>query len=189
MTTRDNHWKQLFAPDCVALIGASNTRGSWGHGIMRHLLASSKRRIYPVNPTASEILGIPAYDSVLNIPEAVDLAVIVVSAPKVPQIMQECAQKGVKAAVVVSGGFAETGEQGRKLEAEVVRIARQEGIRFIGPNSMGHADTSSELCTLAWTEKITPGAVALLSQSGNMGHRIIHNGMRRPGSLPPTLKG
>lgn len=177
MTARDNHWKHLFAPDGVALIGASNTRGSWGYGIMRHLLASAKRKVYPVNPTASEVLGIPAYESVVNIPGEVDLAVIVVSAPKVPQIMQQCVQKGVKTAVVVSGGFAETGGPGSKLESELVKIAREGGIRFIGPNTMGHADTSSGLCTLAWIGEITPGPVALISQSGNMGHRILLNGM------------
>jgi len=86
-------------------------------------------------------------------------------------------QKGVKTALIVSGGFAETGKQGGKLEAELVRIARQGGIRFIGPNSMGHADTYSKLITLAWMEKITPGPVALIAQSGNMGHRIMRNGM------------
>lgn len=177
MTTQDNHWKHLFAPDSVALIGASNTRGSWGYGIMRHLLASPKRKVYPVNPNASEVLGTPAYDSVTSIAEAVDLAVIVVAAPKVPEVMRQCLQKGVKAAVVVSGGFAESGEPGSKLESELVKIAREGGIRFIGPNSMGHADTASGLCTLAWTGKIAPGPVALISQSGNVGHRIIHNGM------------
>jgi acyl-CoA synthetase (NDP forming) len=177
VTARDKHWKRLFAPDSVALIGASNTRGSWGYGIMRHLLASDKRKIYPVNPTSSKILGIPAYQSVVNIPGEVDLAVIVVSAPKVPQIMQQCLQKGVKTAVVISGGFAETGEAGSKLESELVKIAREGGIRFIGPNTMGHADTSSGLCTLAWIGEIIPGPVALISQSGNMGHRIMHNGM------------
>jgi acyl-CoA synthetase (NDP forming) len=176
MTTRDSLWKHLFAPDSVALIGASNTRGSWGYGIMRHLLASDKRKIYPVNPTAPKVLGIPAYDSVVNIPGEVDLAVIVVSASKVPQVMQQCAQKGVKTALIVSGGFAETGEQGSKLESELVKAAREGGIRFIGPNTMGHADTSSGLCTLAWIGEIIPGPVALISQSGNMGHRILQNG-------------
>ncbi len=144
---------------------------------MRHLLTSTKRKIYPVNPNASEVLGIKAYDSVLDIAGSVELAVIVVSASRVPKIIRECVQKGVKAAVVVSGGFAETGEQGSKLEAEVVQIARQGGMRFIGPNTMGHADTSSQLSTLAWTWETPPGPVALISQSGNYGHRIIHRGM------------
>jgi len=179
MATRDkqDHWKCLFAPHSVAVVGASNTPGSWGYGIMRHLIASAKRKVYPVNPTTTEVLGIPVYDTMANIPGLVDLAVIAVSAHQVPQVMRQCVQKGVKTAVIVSGGFAESGEQGSKLEAEVVKIARQGGIRFIGPNSMGHADTSSELSILAWTGEIAPGPVALISQSGNYGHRIIHNGM------------
>ena len=144
---------------------------------MRRLLASVKRKIYPVNPNASEVLGIAAYDSVVDIPGSIDLAVIVVSASQVLKVIRECVQKRVKAAVVISAGFAETGEQGSKLEADLVQVARQEGIRFIGPNSMGHADTSSQLSTLAWTEEITPGSVALISQSGNYGHRIIRSGM------------
>jgi len=144
---------------------------------MRHLLASAKRKIYPVNPTVSEVLGIAAYDSVVDIPGSIDLAVIAVSASRVPMVIRECVQKGVKAAVIVSGGFAETGEQGGKLETDLVKVARQGGIRFIGPNSMGHADTSSQLSTLAWTWEITPGPVGLISQSGNYGHRIIHSGL------------
>ena len=178
-TKRSRHinWQYLFAPDSVAVVGASNTPGSWGYGIMRHLLASAKRRIYPVNPTVSEVLGIAAYDSVVDIPGSIDLAVIAVSASRVPMVIRECVQKGVKAAVIVSGGFAETGEQGGKLETDLVKVARQGDIRFIGPNSMGHADTSSQLSTLAWTWEITPGPVGLISQSGNYGHRIIHSGM------------
>ena len=144
---------------------------------MRHLLAGAKRKIYPVNLTAPEVLGIKAYNSVVNIPGSIDLAVIAVSARQVPTVIGECVGKGVKAAVIISGGFAETGKPGGKLEVEVVKIARQGGMRFVGPNSMGHADTSSQLSTLAWTREIAPGPVALISQSGNMGHRIIHNGM------------
>ena len=144
---------------------------------MRHLLAGAKRKIYPVNLTAPQVLGVKAYDRVVNIPGSVDLAVIAVSAQQVPAVIGECVDKGVKAAVIISGGFAETGEPGSKLEAEVVRVARQGGLRFVGPNSMGHADTSSQLSTFAWTEEIAPGPVALISQSGNMGHRIIHNGV------------
>jgi acetyltransferase len=175
--SKHNHWQYLFAPDSVAVVGASNVPGSWGYGIMQHLLASAKRKIYPVNPTVSEVLGIAAYGSVVGIPGSIDLAVIAVSASQVPKVLGECVQKGVKASVIVSGGFAETGDQGGKLEADLVNVARQGGLRFIGPNSMGHADTSSQLCTLAWTGEIPPGPVALISQSGNMGHRIIHNGM------------
>jgi acetyl-CoA synthetase (ADP-forming) len=144
---------------------------------MRHLLTPAKRKIYPVNPNATEVLGVKAYVSVLDITGPIELAIIAVSAKRVPKVTRECVQKGVKTAVIVSGGFAETGEAGSKLEAEVVQIARQGGMRFIGPNTMGHADTSSQLSTLAWTFETPPGPVALISQSGNYGHRIIHRGM------------
>jgi acyl-CoA synthetase (NDP forming) len=144
---------------------------------MRRLLGGAKRKIYPVNLTAPEVLGIKAYDSVVNVPGSIDLAVIAVSARQSPMVIGECVGKGVKAAVIISGGFAEIGEQGGKLEADVVKVARQGGLCFIGPNSMGHADTFSQLSTFAWTGGIAPGPVALISQSGNMGHRIIRSGM------------
>ncbi len=143
---------------------------------MQRLLASAKRGVYPVNPTVSEVWGIATYGSVVDIPSSIDLAIIAVPASQVSLVFQECVQKGVKAAVIISGGFAETGGQGHKLETELIKIARQGGIRFMGPNSMGHADTLSQLSTLAWTENITPGPVALISQSGNLGHRIIRSG-------------
>jgi len=171
------NWQHIFAPKSVAVIGASNNPGSWGHGIMKHLLRPQCRQVYPVNPKAAEVMGVKAYASVLDIPDEVELAVIAVAAPRVPQIARECAQKGIKTAVVISGGFAESGGEGIKLEAELVAAARQGGIRFIGPNTMGHADSSSQLSTLAWTFETPPGPVALISQSGNYGHRILHRGM------------
>jgi len=100
-----------------------------------------------------------------------------VPAPQVPAVLQECVQKRVGAAVIISAGFAESGEQGRKLENELVEIARLGGVRFVGPNSMGHADTLSQLYTLAWQERIPTGPVALTSQSGFYGGQIIRKGM------------
>jgi len=172
-----SHWQYLFAPDSVAVIGASNAPGSWGHGVMTHLLDSAKRDIYPVNPTVSEVLGIATYDSVVNIPSPIDLAIIVVPAPQVPAVLKECVQRRVRAAVIISAGFAESGEQGRKLENELVEIARLGGVRFVGSHSMGHADTLSQLYTLAWQERIPTGPVALISQSGFYGGQIIRKGM------------
>ena len=144
---------------------------------MWRLLASGDKHIYLVNPNISEIMGRATYARLTDIPDPIDLAVIVVRASLVATVLQECIQKGVKAAVVISAGFAETGEAGAQLEAELVRIARQGGIRFIGPNTMGHADTTSHLSTLAWTMEITPGPVALIAQSGNLGNRILLGGM------------
>ena len=141
------------------------------------VLNSAKRSVYPVNTSVSEVLGMPTYYSVVDITDPVDLAVIVVPAPQVAMVLEQCVQKGVKAAVIISAGFSETGELGLKLENELVSIARQGGIRFIGPNSMGHADNFSHISTLAWMEGFDPGAVAVISQSGNFGEGIIYSGM------------
>ena len=172
---RDN-WRYLFTPSSVAVVGASNAPGSWGGSIMRSLLSSAKRKVYPVNNRQSEVWGLAAYGSVLDIPDSIDLAIIAIPALQVPAVFRECVQKGVKAAVILSGGFAETGRQGSKLEAELTKIARQGGIRFIGPNSMGYADTSSRLFALTWVGEVTPGPVALISQSGNIIQWIISKG-------------
>lgn len=173
---KDNHWQSLFSPRSVALIGASDVPGTWGFGIMRHLLDSTDRKIYAVNPTIPEVLGLATYNSVVNVPGPLDLAVIAVPAAQVPQVLGECVQKGVKSAVIISAGFGETGEQGSRLENELAEVARRGGIRFIGPNCMGHADTRSKLCTLAWAEGVGAGPVGFISQSGNYGGQVIRNG-------------
>ena len=140
-------WQYLFSPASVAVIGASNTPGSWGNNAMKGALYAGNKRVYPVNPNSPEVMGKTAYKSIVDIPDTVDLAVIVVPERLVSGVMRECAAKGVKAAIIITSGFAETGEAGRKMEAEVLQIAREGGIHFIGPNSMGHADTSSRLST------------------------------------------
>ena len=143
--------KSLFSPRSVAVIGASNTKGSWGFNAMKGLPAIKGRSIYPVNPNATEILGVKAYRSVIDIPDPVDLAVNVVSEKLVATVLRECVVKGVKGAIIITSGFGETGEPGQEMESELVRIAREGGIRFIGPNSMGHADTRSQLSTFGQT--------------------------------------
>ncbi len=170
---RPEDWQHLFAPVSVAVIGASNTAGSWGNNAIRGLLNKSGRRIYPVNPNATEILGLKAYPSVLDIPDAIELAVIVVAARLVPQILRQCVTKGIRAAVIISSGFGETGEEGRQMEAEIHDIARQGNLRFIGPNSMGHADTGSQVSTFGQIAEMSRGPVAVLSQSGNMCIKIV----------------
>jgi acyl-CoA synthetase (NDP forming) len=174
LETKD-FWQYLLSPKSIAVIGASNTPGSWGNNAVKGLLGTAERRIYPVNPNADEILGVKAYHSVTDIPDSVDLAVIVVASRLVPRVLRECASKAVKAAVIISAGFAEMGEQGRKLEAELVEIARQGGIRFIGPNTMGHADTRTQLSTFGQAGEMPRGRLAVLSQSGNMCLKIVRN--------------
>jgi acetyltransferase len=174
---RQDKLQHLFSPGSVAVIGASNNPGSWGYGIMQSLFNFPGKRIYPVNPSFTDVLGFKAYATISDVPGPVDLAVIVVAAVRVPDILRECVTSGVKTAVIISAGFAETNNEGSKLENEIIEIARQGDICFVGPNTMGHADSNSQVSTFNWTRgEILRGPVALLSQSGNMCMRIIRYG-------------
>jgi acetyl-CoA synthetase (ADP-forming) len=168
-------WRSIFSPETIAVIGASATPGSWGHNAVRGLAAEKGRHVYPVNPKGGEILGIKVYPSITDVPESVDMAVIVVSAGLVPDVLRQCVDKGVKVAVIISSGFGEMGESGQETEKELVEIARSGGLRFIGPNSMGHADTGTKISTFGQGGEMPEGPVAVLSQSGNMCLKIMRS--------------
>ncbi len=178
-TDKNSFWHALFAADSIAVIGAKDVVGSWGYDAMRALLdsakASPKRRIYAVNPNIRKVLGVTAYASVLDIPGPLELAIVVVPAPVVPQVLRQCAEKGVRGAVIVSAGFSEVDGDGARLEAEVCEIARRGGVRFIGPNCVGHGDRHSGVYSAVVASWIKPGRMALLSQSGTLGASIIQN--------------
>ena len=167
----------VFSPKSVAVIGASNRLGTWGFGVMGRLLNHSERKVYPVNSKSAEIMGVKAYKKITDIPGPVEFAVLSVPPAKTPEVMKECVRKGVKGALVISGGLAESGDEGAKLEEQLVDIAKQGGIRFIGPNSMGHINTGCSFSTLAWMEEVAPGPVAFLSQSGTYGQRVVRTGL------------
>jgi acetate---CoA ligase (ADP-forming) len=169
----DEFWQSLFAPGSVALIGASNVPSSWGFNIMQRLTQIGKRVVYPVNPSHPAIQGVAAYRSIADIAGPVDLAVIAVPAERVPQVMKECGAKRIGAAVVISGGFAEAGADGESLQEEIIQIAQQGGFRFVGPNTMGLANTHAEFSILGFMARVTPGPVSFAAQSGNMGQRIM----------------
>ncbi len=159
----------IFKAGSIAVIGASNTSPKWGYRMVHSPLKTGYRgAIYPVNPKEREIGGLPAYPSVCDIPYDIDMAVIVVPAPAVPKAMAECAAKGVKGAVLITAGFAETGEEGRILQDEVVRIAREGGIRFVGPNGMGIYSSAVSL-NLSFGTAPKEGHIAFVSQSGTFG--------------------
>src|SRR5512139_2638344 len=115
-------------PRGVAVVGASPTPGKLGHAVLQNVIQYGyKGHIFPINPKANEILGLPAYPSVLEIPGPVDLAVVLVPAQAVPGVIEECGQKGITGAVVISAGFREMGREGRQLEQELIRIAQHYG--------------------------------------------------------------
>jgi acetyltransferase len=165
--------KPLFEPSSIAVIGASNTAEKWGNWMVTRPVQSGYRgQIYPINPKEKEIFGLKAYRSVLDVPEPVDLAIITVPAQAVPQAMKECVRKGVRAAVLISAGFAETGPRGKALQDEVVEIAQKGRIRFMGPNGMGIWSSAARMNTAFWFTP-QPGGISFVSQSGTMGSYLL----------------
>ncbi len=168
----------LFNPRSVAVIGASNVFGKWGFNILGRLLSRKcDRQIYAINNKDPEVLGLKAYKSLVDVPGPVDLAVITVPFQALHQAMHDCVQKGVKIAIVISSGLAETGDEGTKIERELVEIARQGGIRIVGPNCLGNLDAFSNFCTVPFLPKVKRGSVALISQSGNSSQSVLNHGL------------
>ena len=135
--------------------------------VFRNLLAAGfGGGIYPINPKRETIQGQRAYKSLTDVGNPVDLAVVITPAPTIPTIVQECGEHGVKAMIVISAGFREAGSEGRKLENEVVRIAREFNIRFIGPNCLGLIRPDQNVNLTFGKNNAKPGNLALVSQSG-----------------------
>jgi len=164
----------IFYPKSVAIIGASREKGKIGNNIVENLLNGGfNGRIYPINLSGEKVLGIRAYKNIKDVPEEVDLAVIAVPAKITPQVMEECVSKGVYGAIIVSAGFSEIGLEGKKLEEEVLKVARKGGLRIIGPNCQGIINMSANL--FAWFGAIPKikGSVAFITQSGALGGGLI----------------
>jgi acetyltransferase len=159
----------LITPQTVAVIGASRDPAKVGHAIFRNILTGGYLgAVHPVNPGARSISGVRAYPSVLEVPDPIDLAIVITPARTVPAVLDECGERGVKGVVVISGGFREVGEEGRRREAEVrERIARW-GFALIGPNCLGVINTAPEVRLNATFAKEIPyaGNIGFLSQSG-----------------------
>ena len=174
--------RKLFEPRSVAVVGASRQRGKIGAEVLHNLIADGFRGpIYPVNPTARRIAGRRCYPTVRAIPEPVDLAVVVVPAPAVAAVVDDCVARGVQGLVVITAGFRETGEEGRRREAAIVEKIRAAGIRMVGPNCMGLANTAPAVRLNATFSPVfpPPGRVALSSQSGALGIALLEGAARR----------
>ncbi len=164
----------FFRPRGVAVIGASRDPNKLGYGVVRNLLEQGyEGPVYPVNPNAEEILGLRAYRSIGSVPDPADLAVIVVPAPHVEQALTEAGERGMKGAIVITGGFREVGPEGAAREARVKQIAGEYGIHLLGPNCIGVIDTHTPLNTTFVTGSPRPGEIALVSQSGALAAAVI----------------
>lgn len=171
-----NALKLFFNPRAVAVIGASRKRGTIGGEIFHNLLSFGfQGPVYPVNPTTEVVQSVPAYSSVEAIPVPVDLAIIVVPAAQVIEAATACGRKGVKALVVVSAGFSEVGKEGQARQAELLRVCRDAGMRLIGPNCMGIANTDEAVRLDATFAPTMPphGRVGFSTQSGALGLAIM----------------
>jgi len=164
----------LFRPRGVAVIGASRDETKLGFGVCRNLTGSGYAgAIHFVNPKTTEILGRPCYPSIAAVPDPVDLAVVIVPAAAVAETLHDCGRRGVKIAIVVSGGFGEGGPEGKALEEEIARIARQYGMRLVGPNCIGVIDTHTPVNTTFVKSVPERGDIAFVSQSGAICQAVI----------------
>lgn len=157
----------FFRPRTVAVVGASEKPDKVGRVVLENVLRSGfPGKVYPVNPNHQTVLGLPCYASVSELPETPDLAVIIVPAPSVREVLEECGARGVPAAVIITAGFKESGREGYRRETELRETARRHNIRVLGPNCLGLADTSTPLNATFATRAPLPGNVAFMSQSG-----------------------
>lgn len=174
--------KNLLEPRSIAIVGASRDETKSGGMFISSLLKDGyKGAIYPINRKESEIMSLKSYPSILDIPGEVDLAVMAIPAQSVPQAMVECAQKGVKFAIIHSVGFSELGAEGRELERQMLEAARKGGVRVVGPNCMGIFSPRANLNTIVPYARVPmePGAVAFVGQSGWASENMTRLGSER----------
>jgi acetyl coenzyme A synthetase (ADP forming)-like protein len=168
--------RHFLEPSSVAVIGASRERGTVGGEVFHNLLAAGfNGPVFPINPRSEVVQSVPAFKSIRDVAGEVELAVIAVPAAAVVETARECAAKGVRAVVVISAGFGETGEEGLRRQHELLAVCRENGVRLIGPNCLGILNTSDEIRLNACFGPQYPpaGRVGFLSQSGALGLAII----------------
>jgi acyl-CoA synthetase (NDP forming) len=169
----------LLAPRSVALVGASENAARIGGRPLRYLREGGfKGAIYPVNPNRETVQGLRAYASMAALPEAPDVAILAVPADSTLQAVRACADRRVRAAIIFSAGFAETGDEGRRAQDEIAGIARESGMRVLGPNCLGVFDAAAgyygTFSAILDTAFVQPGPIAVVSQSGAYGSHITH---------------
>jgi acyl-CoA synthetase (NDP forming) len=159
----------LFKARSVTFIGASKDQAKWGFITIKHIIDGGFRgKIYPVNPRESEILGLKVYSTIADLPEAPDLAVIIVPPPVVPAVITDCLSKGIKAGIIITAGFAELGGEGVRLQQEIAETAGKGGMVFVGPNCNGVMSPWNSQYVQFPSFFVPPGPIAIIAQSGNV---------------------
>lgn len=159
--------EKFFNPQSIAVIGASRSHGKVGFDILKNIIQYDfKGKIYPVNPNANEIMGLKSYPSVLEVPDTIDLAIVVIPPNNVLEVIEQCGTKQIDSAVIITAGFKESGVEGARLEKELLQRARESGVRFIGPNCLGLIDTHAKINASFAAGMPAKGGIGFFSQSG-----------------------
>ena len=163
----------IFKPQSIAIIGASTQVEKWGHRmVVRPFNTGFRGNLYPVNPGAKEIGGVECFPSISALPPNIDLAVVTLPSNQVPEALRQCIRQGIRGAVVISAGFAEAGPEGKKLQDEILSIAREARIPLVGPNCMG-LWSERVMLNLAFEEAPMRGPLTFISQSGTLGNYLM----------------
>ncbi len=171
--------KFLFYPRSVAVIGASNQRKKWGFRVLDNIISGGfEGKIFPINKRENEIHGLKAFPNIKDVSEPVDLAVIIVPQDKVYQAFEDCIQKEIKAAVLITAGFGEIGPEGLQEERRLVQLAKENDMAFVGPN--GNGIVSNSIGLFSWMMPLFPmdGSVSMVTQSGNIGVSMLSRGIK-----------
>lgn len=164
---------RMLNPETVVLIGATDREGSVGKTIMENLLSKNRRKVFPVNPNRNIVMGIECYPNIGSVPQHIDLVIIATPAPTVPELVEECGKVGVEGIIIVSAGFREIGELGRKLEDLIIEIRKKYGMRIIGPNCLGVIRPNINLNASFLKANPKQGEIAFVSQSGALGSAAL----------------
>jgi len=158
----------FLSPKSIAIVGASDKQGSVGRAITSNIMNGYIGTVYPISPTRETVFDLRAYKSVLDVPAPIDLAVVITKNTIVPVVLEECGKKKIKGAIVITAGFKEVDEEGKKLEQKLKDIATKYGVKVIGPNCLGVMNLEPKTMMNSTFLKITPksGQIALVSQSG-----------------------
>ena len=167
---------KLYEPDSIAVIGASATPGKAGYTVIYNILANGyEGKVYPINPKGGEIMGLPVCSSIAELPDGIDLAVIVIPARPTVQAVKECIAKGIKTFVLCAGGFSEVDQAGRALQEELTRAIAEAGANAIGPNTSGHTSTPCHFTTSIFPlGKVPPGKISYIAQTGNFATHTMY---------------
>jgi acetyltransferase len=169
--------QKIFNPATIAVIGATEKEGSFGRAVLENALTSGNRKVYPVNPNRETVLGNPCWSDIGAVPGPVDLAIIATPAVTVPAIVDACGRAGVEGLIIISAGFRETGEEGRRLEEEILRINAAYSMRIIGPNCLGIMRPTVNLNATFLRENPEGGNIAFISDVGSFGRTLLDWGI------------